>query len=715
MRGAEGATRALPPAPDDDRKAQRGHSPLQPRLLAPGWSHGPPAAQRPGRYHRPALDHTPGRRHALRWHGVRWHALRWHGVRRRAPHRRRRAAAASAHRLPALGQEGGPPLAAVVAAGPGDAPHDRRAGLRRARGRLPSHAHPRAGRLRRRPDDDDLLLRRGHRDGHARGAEPRHPRRCGHPPARQGRRRRGRGPDLLRERRHQHHRHGQGCVGHADRRGPTGRLVDHPAVRRALLLQRDRRHHPGQDPGDVAGDQAQPGPGQGPDHLGVPQHHLLRPRLLRHRDRCAVVLRCGRRGADRLAGCAHRRRHPVAEQLRPARVARAGRAALELRARRHGGDRSADPGRPGRPGVPRDHRVRTLGHVRRAPGLPARHGRARAARDVVHHVRRAAPHRIPDRHDHRQGPAGHGRGRGHRHAGGPRPQPARGPRDAGPGGRRDPRPVRRPRLPHPVAERRHAGHRPGRFDLQAVRPHRVPRGRRLAEVPVLGRQPVPHGGVHRQRGAQLRQLELREDRPRRGDRQVRQLGVRADQRRGHARCDARRRAPRRPARRRARGSGRRRQRARHGLAAPARHGPGVQHLLRAGAALRAVHRAHGGVPRRAPGAQRWRDAGARVRRGRHGRRHPRPDPGGRELRGHRAQGAGRGLPRGGQDGYLERQQVRVVHRLHAPADHLGHALPGGPRGPAGVDHGVRRVRADHRRLGAAGHLDRVHDAGDDRP
>ena len=110
--------------------------------------------------------------------------------------------------------------------------------------------------------------------------------------------------------------------------GPTqGGVHDHPAVRQELLP------HPGPDPDPQ---------GQGADHLAqdrpaevqvrdpgrLPQHHLLRPRRLRHPDRVQGVLRQGRLPAHGERGRPAGVGHPRPGLLRPL----ARRAAEEERA-----------------------------------------------------------------------------------------------------------------------------------------------------------------------------------------------------------------------------------------------------------------------------------------------------------------------------------------------------------------------------------------------
>ena len=59
---------------------------------------------------------------------------------------------------------------------------------------------------------------------------------------------------------------------------------------------------------------------QGQDPRGLPQHHLLRPRRLRHPDRGADLLRQGRQQAHRRRGRGARLGHPAPGGLRPRRT-----------------------------------------------------------------------------------------------------------------------------------------------------------------------------------------------------------------------------------------------------------------------------------------------------------------------------------------------------------------------------------------------------------
>ena len=101
-------------------------------------------------------------------------------------------------------------------------------------------------------------------------------------------------------------------------RRPAGRVDDHPAVRE------ERVPHPGahalaQGAGADPRGQARDAVSQGPDPRGLPQHHLLRPRRLRHpgrRRRQYFGKSVERPHPRRVRGA--RRDHPLARRLRPA-------------------------------------------------------------------------------------------------------------------------------------------------------------------------------------------------------------------------------------------------------------------------------------------------------------------------------------------------------------------------------------------------------------
>ena len=127
---------------------------------------------------------------------------------------------------------------------------------------------------------------------------------------------------------------GQRCT----RRADPGRLDDHPAVRQELLPHA-RTDADAQGQGDPHLGQDRPAAVQGPDPRGLPQHHLLRPRRLRHPDRVQGLLRQGRLQAHRRRGRGARLGHPRALALRPGLGDEQKANAEErvtLRPRRHG-------------------------------------------------------------------------------------------------------------------------------------------------------------------------------------------------------------------------------------------------------------------------------------------------------------------------------------------------------------------------------------------
>ena len=155
------------------------------------------------------------------------------------------------------------------------------------------------------------------------------------------------------------------------------------------------------------------------------------------------------------------------------------------------------------------------------------------------------------------------------------------------------------------------------------------------------------------------------------------------------------------------------------VAAPAGHGPGVQHVRRPGRAHRAVHRADG---RRTPTAgvayENGQTAGAGVRGRRHGRHHLRPDPGGRA--GHRARRPQDiGYPVAGKTGTSSdnksawfigytRQLTTAVAMYQVGTDDAGKPIAE-PITPFG---GYSQITGGSV---PARPVDRLHDAGDGRP
>ena len=241
------------------------------------------------------------------------------------------------------------PLAAVLEGRPRLVPRPGGARADRVLRRLPADRHPAAQRLRRRPDLDRLLQRRHERDGPLRRPGPHHRRERPDPAARQGRDRRGRGPHLLREPRRLAGRSRPGRVGPGQRRLRRRWLDDHPAVRQELLphlrpdvlAQGQGSHHRAED---------RPAADQGRDPHRVPQHHLLRPRCVRHPGGGSGVLRQERRRPHGRGGRAAGRHRPEPERLGPGEEPGEGDRAVRVRARRHGA--RADPvrGSAGRDG-----------------------------------------------------------------------------------------------------------------------------------------------------------------------------------------------------------------------------------------------------------------------------------------------------------------------------------------------------------------------------
>ena len=161
------------------------------------------------------------------------------------------------------------------------------------RRRLRDDADPAAERPDQRADDDRLLRQRQDRDRPLRRAEPHHrPARPGARPRPEGGARR-RGPVLLREPRHLADRHRPGLLEQPARRRHPGRVDDHPAVREERLPDAGADVH-AQGQGVLHRGEARPPRRQGQDPRGLPEHHLLRPRRLRHRDGRADLLRQGR-------------------------------------------------------------------------------------------------------------------------------------------------------------------------------------------------------------------------------------------------------------------------------------------------------------------------------------------------------------------------------------------------------------------------------------
>ena len=145
----------------------------------------------------------------------------------------------------------------------------------------------------------------------------------------------------------------------------------------------------------------------------VSEHHLLRPRRLRHLGGVEGLLRQARRAAHRRRGCAAGRADPAAVDAGPRGRSRGCGRPVELGARRHGRHRRALAGRPCGAGVPAD------GAARSGPLAEPDHRAERADRAAGHqgapravqHQRADAEHRGPAGHHHDR-PQGAGRRRG---------------------------------------------------------------------------------------------------------------------------------------------------------------------------------------------------------------------------------------------------------------------------------------------------------------
>nr|WP_284291244.1 transglycosylase domain-containing protein [Angustibacter aerolatus] len=163
----------------------------------------------------------------------------------------------------------------------------------------------------------------------------------------------------------------------AHRRLDAGRLDDHPAVREELLPHgRPHREPQGPRVRHLAEDRAAGVEGRHPAEL--PEHHLLRSRLVRRADREPGVLRRRRLEGDAQPERAARRRHPLARAVRPGRREAAGGRAVGLRARRHGRRGLGDARGAGEGEVPEGREAQGDEPARRHERLPARGGARRA-------------------------------------------------------------------------------------------------------------------------------------------------------------------------------------------------------------------------------------------------------------------------------------------------------------------------------------------------
>ena len=172
---------------------------------------------------------------------------------------------------------------------------------------------------------------------------------------RQGRRGRRREPDLLDRQRHRPQGHpARGVQQRLGQRDP-GRLDDHPAVRQDPLPHPGALLHAQGEGGDPLAEAAAPADRKERDPRGLPQHHLLRSRRLRHPGGRAGVLRQGRQGPEPAGerGAGQRHQQPDARSTRP--TARTPKQALRERYR-YVLDGMAEAGRhhaPRRPRRPR--------------------------------------------------------------------------------------------------------------------------------------------------------------------------------------------------------------------------------------------------------------------------------------------------------------------------------------------------------------------------
>ena len=284
------------------------------------------------------------------------------------------------------------------------------AGHHRAGRGLPAHADPAAAGERRQAGLGRLLQRRQERAGALQHGQP------GGREAVPGAQDRPvrvpvrRGPQLLQELRRLDQRYRPGRVGHADRWGRAGWIDDHSAVRQELLpdpgplgqAQDQRDHDRAEDRPEVL---------QGPDPGGLPQHHLLRPRCVRHPGRLAGVLRGRCVQAERQPGCLPRLGHQRALAVRPL-LRQRGESACQradgLRAGRHGEGRLDDAGAARPAEVPAVQEVQPAGvagvraervHRRRGPQRTAEQAQAvgrghRSGRSADHQPRSARRHRL---------------------------------------------------------------------------------------------------------------------------------------------------------------------------------------------------------------------------------------------------------------------------------------------------------------------------------
>ena len=186
----------------------------------------------------------------------------------------------------------------------------------RVRDRLRQDRHPQPQPRVRDPDQLRLLRRRQDRARQVRRPEPDQRRPLRRPRPRAGRRRRRRGPVVLDQQGHRPPGHRASGVQQRAGRGHPGRLDDHPAVRQGLLPLAGAHLEPQAQGGDPVAEDPAPGVQAG-DPPGLPQHHLLRARRLRHRGRLPRVLPEVRQAAERQGGRSAGRAHQLSQRLRP--------------------------------------------------------------------------------------------------------------------------------------------------------------------------------------------------------------------------------------------------------------------------------------------------------------------------------------------------------------------------------------------------------------
>ncbi len=276
-------------------------------------------------------------------------------------------------RLPARRSHRCAPLAALVAPGAlGRRPRPARGG---GHVHPPGVAHRGAGSQRggHRADHDRLLERRHDRARPSRRREPHQRPARGRPARRAARGPRRGGPRLLRPRRLLPQGHRPRHLEQRLRRRRPGRVDDHAAVREERVPHAGA-HVQAQGEGAAARGQARDDGLEGPDPQRLPQHHLLRPRRLRHRGRVAAVLREVRQRPRPRSGRGARRDHPLARRLLPREQPREAPGPLDLRPRRHGREGLDHAGAEGGRRLPQVQGEAPGEPLRRPERLPARRG-----------------------------------------------------------------------------------------------------------------------------------------------------------------------------------------------------------------------------------------------------------------------------------------------------------------------------------------------------